>query len=170
MSEGITLSPVPRGTLLSDVARLERLDEATPHILAAISGETDDIAVMATLACLLWETLVQANWCGFYRHTGERLLTVGPYQGTMGCLRIAFDRGVCGACATTRATQLVADVHAFPGHIACDDRSRSEVVVPVLRKGVLLGVLDVDSPHVAGFSHGEAERLEKLMKTVFDPA
>jgi GAF domain-containing protein len=88
----------------------------------------------------------------------------------MGCLRITFDRGVCGAAARTRTTQLVPDVHLFPGHIACDARSRSEVVVPVTRGGELLGVLDVDSPHVAAFSEAEAARLEHLVRDVFDPA
>ena len=99
MSEGILLPEVARGTLLPEAERVARLDEATPQILAALAGETDDIARMATLACLLWETLPHANWCGFYRKTGEGMLTVGPYQGTMGCLRITFDRGVCGAAA-----------------------------------------------------------------------
>lgn len=168
MSEGILLPEVARGTLLSEPERVTRLDEATPQILAALAGETDDIARMATLACLLWETLPHANWCGFYRKTGDAMLTVGPYQGTMGCLRITFDRGVCGAAARTRETQLVPDVHLFPGHIACDARSRSEVVVPVTRKGELLGVLDVDSPHVGAFSEAEATRLERLVHDVFD--
>ncbi len=170
MSEGIVLPTVARGTLLPEAERVARLDEARPQILAALAGETDDIARMATLACLLWETLPHANWCGFYRKTGEAMLTVGPYQGTMGCLRITFDRGVCGAAARTRTTQLVPDVHLFPGHIACDARSRSEVVVPVTRGGELLGVLDVDSPHVAAFSEAEAARLEHLVRDVFDPA
>lgn len=170
MSEGIVLPEIARGTLLPESERVARLDEATPQILAALDGETDDIARMATLACLLWETLPHANWCGFYRKTGEGMLTVGPYQGTMGCLRITFDRGVCGAAARTRETQLVPDVHLFPGHIACDARSRSEVVVPVLREGALLGVLDVDSPHVGGLSEAEAARLERLVRDVFSPA
>lgn len=169
MSEGIVLPEVARGTLLPEAERVARLDEATPQILAALAGETDDIARMATLACLLWETLPHSNWCGFYRKTGEAMLTVGPYQGTMGCLRITFDRGVCGAAARTRETQLVPDVHLFPGHIACDARSRSEVVVPVTREGELLGVLDVDSPHVGAFSEAEATRLERLVRDVFDP-
>jgi GAF domain-containing protein len=170
VSEGIVLPTVARGTLLPEAERVARLDEARPQILAALAGETDDIARMATLACLLWETLPHANWCGFYRKTGEAMLTVGPYQGTMGCLRITFDRGVCGAAARTQTTQLVPDVHLFPGHIACDARSRSEVVVPVTRGGELLGVLDVDSPHVAAFSEAEAARLEHLVRDVFDPA
>jgi len=101
MSEGIALPRVARGTLLAESARLARLDEALPQIRAALEGETDAVAIEATLACLLWEALVQTNWCGFYRRTADRLLTVGPYQGTMGCLRIDFARGVCGACART---------------------------------------------------------------------
>lgn len=170
MSEGILLPEVARGTRLPEAERLSRLEEAIPQILACVEGETDDIALQATLACLLWETLVQCNWAGFYRRTGEAMLTVGPYQGTMGCLRITFDRGVCGAAARTRTTQLVPDVHAFPGHIACDSRSRSEVVVPLVRRGELLGVLDLDSPHVEGFSRAEADALEALMNRIFDPA
>ena len=89
--------------------------------------ERDEIALEATLACLLWEALPQANWCGFYRRVGERMLAVGPYQGGMGCLRTPFERGVCGAAARTGQVQLVPDVHAFPGHIACDDATRSEL-------------------------------------------
>jgi GAF domain-containing protein len=167
MSEGIALPAVPRGTLLPEPARLARLDEALPQIRAALEGETDAVAIEATLACLLWETLVQTNWCGFYRRTGDRLLTVGPYHGTMGCLRIDFARGVCGACATTGEIQLVPDVHAFPGHIACDDRTRSELVVPVTQAGVVRAVLDLDSPHPGAFSRAEAERLEALVADVF---
>jgi L-methionine (R)-S-oxide reductase len=131
MSEGIPLPALPRGTLLPAAERAARLAEALPHIAAALDGETDEIAAEATLACLLSQVLVQTSWCGFYRRTGERLLTVGPYQGAMGCLRIPFDRGVCGACAREQRTQLVPDVHAFPDHIACDDATRSELVIPV---------------------------------------
>ena len=87
--------------------------------------EADEVALESTLACLLWHALPQANWCGFYRRIDDRLLAVGPYQGGMGCLRISFDKGVCGACARMEATQLVPDVHAFPGHIACDSASNS---------------------------------------------
>ena len=102
MSEGIDLPRVARGTLLDEGARLTRLERALPQIRAALDGETDAIAIEATLACLLFETFVQASWVGFYRRTGASLLTVGPYQGPMGCLRIDFARGVCGACARTR--------------------------------------------------------------------
>lgn len=168
MSEGILLPAVARGTLLLEPAREVRLDEALPQIRAAADGETDAVALQATLACLLWETFAQANWCGFYRCVGESTLAVGPYQGTMGCLRIDFARGVCGACARTKEVQLVPDVHAFPGHIACDDRTRSELVIPVVAGGVLRAVLDLDSPHLAGFSRAEGERLLGLVREVFD--
>ena len=168
MSEGIALPPVARGTLLDEPARLARLDEALPQIHAVLAGETDAVALQATVACLLWETFVQANWCGFYRCVGESTLAVGPYQGTMGCLRIDFDRGVCGACARTREVQLVPDVLAFPGHIACDDRTRSELVVPVVCRGELRAVLDLDSPHPSGYSRREADAVLALVRETFD--
>jgi GAF domain-containing protein len=164
MSEGILLSKVARGTLLSEDARVARLKEALPQIRAAIEGETDPVAVQATLACLLWETFPQSNWCGFYRRIGARLLAVGPYQGGMGCLRIPFEKGVCGAAARTEETQLVPDVHAFPGHIACDDATRSELVIPIVAGGGLRAVLDLDCPHPGGFSAAEARVLEAFLK------
>jgi GAF domain-containing protein len=167
MSEGILLEKVARGTLLPEARRVARLKEALPQIEAALAGETDEVALQATLACLLWEALPQANWCGFYRRVGERMLAVGPYQGGMGCLRIAFERGVCGACARSGATQLVPDVHAFPGHIACDDATRSELVLPVRIAGQLRAVLDLDCPHPEGFSQAEANLLESLLARVF---
>ena len=163
MSEGILLAKVVRGTLLSVGDRVARLREALPQIEAALAGETDEVAIQATLACLLWETLPQTNWCGFYRNIGNRMLAVGPYQGGMGCLRIPFERGVCGACARTGITQLVPDVHAFPGHIACDGATRSELVLPVLVRGQVAAVLDLDSPHLDGFSTTEARILEDLL-------
>lgn len=167
MEAALELAPVPRGTLLAPEERARRLEEAIPTILAVVEGETDDVALQASVACLLWETMVQANWCGFYRRIDERTLAVGPYQGTLGCLRIDFDRGVCGAAARTMQTQLVDDVHAFPGHIACDSRSRSEVVIPVVRAGRLIAVLDIDAPVEAGFSPAEAALLEGLVARIF---
>lgn len=167
MSEGILLAKVARGTLMPEAARLARLQEALPQIEAALQGEADEVAVQATLACLLWEALSQVNWCGFYRRVDEAMLAVGPYQGGMGCLRIPFGKGVCGACARTGTTQLVPDVHAFPGHIACDDATRSELVIPVTIRGRLKAVLDLDSPHPGGFSEGEARVLEGLLARVF---
>lgn len=164
MAEGIDLPPLARGTLPAEAERLARLDAATPQILAALDGELDAVALEATLVCLLWEAMPWANWVGFYRRTGERLLTVGPYQGTMGCLRIEFERGVCGACARTGEVQIVDDVHTRPDHIACDARTRSELVLPVRdADGALQAVLDLDATHLAAFSRAEADRLATLV-------
>lgn len=116
---------------------------------------------------------MQSNWCGFYRRTSEHLLTVGPYQGSMGCLRTDFERGVCGACARSGEIQLVPDVEHLrsssgqDAHIACDDRTRSELVVPVIVRGELHAVLDLDSPHLAAFSQAEANRLLLLVRDAF---
>ena len=130
-----------------------------------VAGETDGIANMANAASLIWETLPDINWVGFYRNIGGELI-VGPFQGRPACVRIAFGSGVCGVAAETRQVQLVEDVHAFPGHIACDSASNSEIVVPIVRDGELLGVLDIDSPVHARFD-GEDEagcvRLAEIM-------
>lgn len=168
MHGALPIASLARETLLSAAEREARLREALPAIRATLEGETDAVALQATLACLLWEVMAQSNWCGFYRRIGPSTLAVGPYQGTLGCLRIEFARGVCGAAARTQRTQLVPDVHAFADHIACDSRSRSEVVVPVLRRGELIAVLDIDSPHLDGFSPAEAQLLEELLREVFD--
>jgi GAF domain-containing protein len=167
MSEGIDLPAVARGTLLPEDERVARLEYAMPQILAAVAGERDPIVVQATLACLLWETMSQASWVGFYRRVAEKLLSVGPYQGTMGCLHIALDRGVCGACARTGRTQLVADVRAVADHIACDGATLSELVVPVHGRGMVQAVLDLDSRELAAFSPAEAVRLEALVADAF---
>lgn len=168
MSEGIGLEPARRDTLADSAQRLDRLDRALPQIRAVLTGEDDAVALESTLACLLWEALPQTSWAGFYRRVGPSTLAVGPYQGTMGCLRIEFARGVCGAAARTRSTQRVPDVDAFPGHIACDDRTRSELVIPVVSRGELRAVLDLDSPFLDAFSAEEAGRLEALVAEVFD--
>jgi L-methionine (R)-S-oxide reductase len=167
MSEGILLPTVARGTLLSETARVARLEQALPQIRIALEGETDAVALQATLACLLWETFAQANWCGFYRRVAVSMLAVGPYQGTMGCLRIDFSRGVCGACARTREVQPVGDVHAFPGHISCDARTRSELVLPVVAKGELYAVMDLDATALNGFCRGEADALMQFVSEIF---
>lgn len=167
MSEGIVLAPALRGTVLAEPARLARLEEAAPQILAAVHGETDSVAVMATLACLLWETMAQASWCGFYRRIDARTLAVGPYQGPMGCLRIDFARGACGAAARTGKAQRVPDVSLFPGHIACDDATRSELVLPVLGAGDVRGVLDLDSRAPDAFAESESVRLAALLEEAF---
>ena len=116
-----------------------------------VAGETDAVANMANAAALIWETLPDVNWVGFYRNVGGELV-LGPFQGRPACIRIKFGEGVCGVAAETRQVQRIEDVHAFPGHIACDSASNSEIVVPLIRDGELLGVLDIDSPKTARFS------------------
>jgi len=118
---------------------------------ALTAGEPDPIANMANLAALLWESLPDLNWAGFYRNLGGELV-LGPFQGRAACIRIPFGKGVCGTAASTLTPQLVADVHAFPGHIACDAASRAELVVPIVVDGRLAGVLDLDSPTPGRFN------------------
>ena len=170
MSEGILLDPLPRGTVLPVAGRVARLEQAIPQIKAALAGETDPIVLQATLACLLWQTMSQTSWCGFYRRVDEGNLAVGPYQGTMGCLRIALGRGVCGAAARTKETQLVPDVSQISDHIACDDATRSELVLPVVVNGYVHAVLDLDSLALDAFDRREAELLERLLAEVFATA
>jgi L-methionine (R)-S-oxide reductase len=123
---------------------------------AVTAGEPDAIANMANVAALLWQALPEVNWAGFYRLVAGELV-LGPFQGRAACIRIPVGRGVCGAAAASRTTQLVADVHAFPGHIACDAASRSELVVPIVAPdGRLLGVLDLDSPVPGRFDAADA--------------
>ena len=118
---------------------------------------------MATVACELHHAFDHYHWTGFYRAVSDDLLVIGPYQGSHGCLRIEFERGVCGAAARTRQTQLVPDVHAFPGHIACSSTTLSEIVVPIISpNGRLLGVLDVDSNDPAAFDRDDQAALETL--------
>ena len=126
------------------------------------ADEPDAIANMANAAALIWEYLPDLNWAGFYRVVGEGLV-LGPFQGKAACIRIAFGQGVCGAAAASRETQLVEDVHLFPGHIACDAASASELVVPVVVDGRLLAVLDLDSPKLARFDAEDREGCEGLM-------
>jgi GAF domain-containing protein len=116
-----------------------------------VTGETDAIANMANAAALIWESLPEINWVGFYRNVDGELV-LGPFQGRPACIRIPFGTGVCGVAAETRQVQRVADVHAFASHIACDSASNSEIVVPLIRDGELLGVLDIDSPSHARFT------------------
>ena len=115
-----------------------------------VAGEPDAIANMANATALIFETLPDVNWVGFYRNIGGELV-LGPFQGRAACIRMTFDQGVCGAAAKSRQVQRVEDVHAFPGHIACDAASRSEIVVPLIREGEVIGVLDIDSPNRARF-------------------
>jgi len=126
------------------------------------ANEPDAIANMANAAALLWEYLPDLNWAGFYRNIGGELV-LGPFQGKTACIRIPFGSGVCGAAAETRTTQLVEDVHAFPGHIACDAASASEIVVPIIVDGEVLGVLDLDSPSRGRFDAEDQTGCEALM-------
>ena len=147
-----------------------RYAEVEAEILAVLEGEPNVTARMATLASMLADAFPAFFWTGFYVVDPDKAdeLVVGPYQGTLGCLRIAFGRGVCGAAAATRRTQIVEDVSAFPGHIACDSRSASEIVVPVFdRSGALIAVLDVDAVETAAFDAVDAEALERLLGRVF---
>jgi len=130
---------------------------------ALTADEPDAIANMANVSALIWQYLPDLNWAGFYRNVNDELV-LGPFQGKAACIRIPFGKGVCGTAAETRETQLVEDVHAFPGHIACDAASRSELVVPIVSQGELIGVLDLDSPSPARFDAGDAAGCEALMR------
>jgi L-methionine (R)-S-oxide reductase len=155
-------------TLTGDKAA--RYVEVADEIASVLDGETNLTARMATVASMLASSFDHYFWTGFYvvDPAKDRELVVGPYQGTLGCLRIAFGRGVCGAAAATGQTQLVEDVHAFPGHIACDSRSRSEIVVPVFdASGTLLAVFDVDSDQPAAFDAVDRRGLETILKATF---
>lgn len=149
---------------LRALPRAEAYRELQQHVDATLEGIDDEIAAMATMSCLVHHAFGHL-WTGFYRVVEPgRLLRVGPYQGTLGCLEITFGRGVCGTAAAEDRTVLVEDVEAFPGHIACDGRSRSEIVVPVHRPdGSLLAVLDVDSESLAAFDEADREGLERLV-------
>ena len=131
------------------------------NAVAVFTGERNAIANAANLSALIWHSLPDLNWAGFYLWSGKDLV-LGPFQGKVACVRIDLGRGVCGRAATERRTQVVADVHAFPGHIACDPASRSEVVVPLTLGERLLGVLDLDSPHADRFDAVDAAGLEAL--------
>jgi GAF domain-containing protein len=134
---------------------------------ALTSGETDGVANMSNIAALLWEFLPDVNWTGFYRVVDGELV-LGPFQGKAACIRIPFGRGVCGAAAQTGETQLVEDVHAFPGHIACDANSASELVVPVMRDGHVIAVVDLDSPSRGRFDHDDALGIQSLVAVIAD--
>ncbi len=146
-------------------------EQVEAQILSVLEGEHDTIARMATVSCLLSETFPDRYfWTGFYivdQSKGDELV-VGPYQGTLGCLRIAFGRGVCGEAAVSGKTVIVEDVHVHPGHIACDHRTNSEIVVPVYdKKNQIIAVFDVDSVYKATFDTIDQTHLEKILKAVF---
>lgn len=127
-----------------------------------VAGEPDAIANMANASALIYETLPDVNWVGFYRNVDGELV-LGPFQGRPACIRMTFDQGVCGAAAKTRQVQRVEDVNAFPGHIACDSASKSEIVVPLIRFGKVIGVLDLDSPNLSRFDDEDRRGLEALV-------
>lgn len=137
--------------------------ELTEAAVALTAGEPDPVANMANVAALLWESLPELNWAGFYRAIGGELV-LGPFQGRPACIRIPFGKGVCGVAAATLEPQCVADVHAFPGHIACDAASRAELVVPIVAGGRLMGVLDLDSPVPGRFNHEDVAGCVKLIQ------
>lgn len=150
--------------------KAQRYQTLLDEIAAVLEGEKNLTARMATVASMLAQAFPTFFWTGFYLVDPDKgdELVVGPYQGTLGCLRIAFGRGVCGAAARDRRTLIVPDVEAFPGHIACDSRSRSEIVVPVFDpKGDLIAVLDVDSTELAAFDETDQAGLEAMVRRVF---
>lgn len=142
-------------------------DSLLSRVSELIAGETDPIAVMATVVCELHYAFDYFDWTGFYRVVEPGLLKIGPYQGTHGCLTIPFDRGVCGAAARTCKTQIVPDVREFPGYISCSSTTRSEIVIPILTPaGSLVGVLDVDSDRLGAFDEIDRVNLEKICMMV----
>ena len=139
----------------------EQYAQLTAQAQALVHGEPDRIANAANLAALIFNSLPSLNWAGFYFYDGRELV-VGPFQGLPACVRIPLDKGVCGAAASTRQTQRIADVDAFPGHIACDSASRSELVIPLVRGDTLIGVLDLDSPDLDRFDADDQRGLEAI--------
>ena len=160
----------PFNDLTLPAAKTERYAAVAEEIAAVLEGEPNLTARMATVASMLAASFDDYFWTGFYVVDPAKAdeLVVGPYQGALGCLRIAFGRGVCGTAAARRETQVVPDVHAFPGHIACDSRSASEIVVPVFdATGELIAVLDVDSERPAAFDEVDRAWLEKILTATF---
>lgn len=146
-------------------SKREAYSEITAAACALTEGESDDVANMANVAALLWLGLPDLNWVGFYRFDGAELV-LGPFQGKPACIRIPLGRGVCGKAAADLQTQCIADVHTFPGHIACDAASNSEIVVPIVYQGQLIGVLDLDSPRANRFDEEDIFGLEGLVSSL----
>lgn len=147
---------------LSKAEHYRQLGEAAR---ALIHGEPDAMANMANMAALIWQFVPQLNWAGFYRMVDGELV-LGPFQGKPACIRIPLGKGVCGTAASSGQTQLVSDVHAFPGHIACDAASASELVVPIWRAGKVIAVIDLDSPEPGRFDAEDAEGIERLAEAI----
>ncbi|RII75848.1 GAF domain-containing protein [Pseudomonas monteilii] len=143
-------------------AGLDGYNLLAAQVQALFADERDFIANAAQFSAFLYNQVDDLNWAGFYLNRNEELV-LGPFQGQVACVRIPFSKGVCGAAAATRQTQRVEDVHAFPGHIACDSASNSELVIPLVKEGRLIGVLDLDSPKVGRFSEADQVGLERLV-------
>jgi len=154
-----TFTPTP------ELSNAELHRELLDAVVAITADEPDGVANMANVAALLAQFLPRLNWAGFYRLVGDTLV-LGPFIGKPACIRIPLGTGVCGTAAASARTQLVADVHAFPGHIACDGDSRSELVVPVLRDGKVIAVIDLDSPDLARFDEEDARGIERLAEVL----
>lgn len=148
-----------------DLPKIERYRQLGDAASALIENEPDAVANMANIAALMWEFVPDINWAGFYRMV-EGELVLGPFIGRPACIRIPLGQGVCGAAAASGETHLVEDVHSFPGHIACDAASRSELVVPVKRGGKVIAVIDIDSPALARFDHEDAAGVEALAAAI----
>lgn len=143
-------------------AKREAYETLAAQLSSLLEGERDMVANLAQFSALVWQCVPSLNWAGFYLARGEQLV-LGPFQGKVACVRIPFGRGVCGTCAATLAPQIVKDVHAFPGHIACDSASNSELVLPVIAGGAFKGVLDLDSPVLARFDEVDAAGLARMV-------
>lgn len=153
---------------LTPAEKLDNLRRARQSVVALLEEEPDEIARMASTAAVLYACLPQVSFAGFYRIVEPEMLVIGPYQGPIGCLRIPFGKGVCGSAARTGRSLLVADVHAFPGHIACDVTARSELAIPVWNgERTMIGVLDLDSRELAAFDDPDRVSLESLLEEVF---
>ena len=151
----------------ADLSKPDAYRELNAQLAGLFADERDGLANCANLAALLYELLPDLNWAGFY-FLRRNELVLGPFQGRVACVRIALSRGVCGTAARERRTVVVPDVHAFPGHIACDERSRSEIVVPLLRGDDLVGVLDLDSPREARFDQQDADGLQAAVELLLE--
>lgn len=141
----------------------ERYELLINQMHALLEGETDTIAILSNVSSLIFHSLDHVNWAGFYLHKNDELI-LGPFQGKPACMHISLDRGVCGAAVSSRTTQCVANVHEFPGHIACDGASNSEIVVPIIIEDELYGVLDIDSSEFENFNTIDIQCLEKLVE------
>ncbi|PEI90106.1 GAF domain-containing protein [Bacillus pseudomycoides] len=146
-------------------SREQQYETVIKQLDALLTGESNVVANLANASALLNQFLERVNWVGFYVTEGNQLV-LGPFQGMPACVRIPFGRGVCGVAAKTKTTQLIADVHQFPGHIACDSASNSEIVVPIIKEGTVIGVLDIDSPEKNRFDEVDQHYLEKFVETL----